>query len=186
MGHPDDKVLGPGLDAGCYAGTDLTYADLRVAEDILGPCEACIEGKMARPKEPSSERWHDTGVGQTLYFDLIKLKYTSIGGNKWMLLGTESSCGHMTVSFMKEKARPSVFVAVKKAVAEYNQYGHVVRRVVFDDEAVLVSTFPDIRLFGIEPWTYPAGEKNKTTERKVREMSEKRRCMRASLKYVMS
>ena len=56
MGHPDDKVLGPGLDAGCYAGTDLTYADLRVAEDVLGPCEACIEGKMTRPPEPSSER----------------------------------------------------------------------------------------------------------------------------------
>ena len=98
-------MLGPGLDAGCYAGTDLTYADLRVAEDVLGPCDACIEGKMTRPAEPSSNRWHDTGVGHTLYFDLIKLKHKSIGGNWWMLLGTESSCGHMTVSYMKLKER---------------------------------------------------------------------------------
>ena len=185
MGHPDDKVLGPGLDAGCYAGTDLTYADLRVAEDVMGPCDACIEGKMTRPPEPSSNRWHDTGVGHTLYYDLIKLKHKSIGGNWWMLLGTESSCAHMTVSYMKLKEKEPVFAAVRKAVAEYNQYGHRVRKVVFDDEAVFKSTFPEIRLFGIEPSTYPAGEKNKTIERKVRELNDKKRCMKASLKYVM-
>ena len=95
-----------------------------------------------------------------------------------MLLGTESSCGHMTVSYMKKKEREPVFEAVKKAVSEYNQYSHRVRRVVFDDEPVLVSTFPETRLLGIEPRTYPAGMKNNTIERKVFELSNKRRCMR--------
>ena len=37
----------------------------------------------------------------------------------------------------------------------------------------------------IEPSTTPAGMKNKVIERKIREIKDKRRCMNASLKYVL-
>ena len=35
VGHPSDAVLVPALDSGCYVGTDLTSADLRVARLTL-------------------------------------------------------------------------------------------------------------------------------------------------------
>ena len=82
LGHPSDAVLGPGLDSGCYRETDLTSADLRVARMTLGQCDACVEGKMTAPAEPTSHRWHDTGVGDTMYYDILPLKHETIGGNR--------------------------------------------------------------------------------------------------------
>ena len=109
MGHPCDALFGPALDAGCYVGTDLTSADLKVANLVLGHCEACIEGKMTAPPEPLSKSWHDTGIGHTMYYDLYPLKHETIGGNKWVLFGTESSCGFMTMNFTKRKTTESCF-----------------------------------------------------------------------------
>ena len=118
MGHPCDATLGGGLDGGCYAGTDLTSADLKVANMVLGPFEACIEGKMTAPSEPSSKSWHDTGVGHTMYYDLYPLKHETIGGNKWVLFGTESSCGFMTIDFSKRKTTELCYKMLSESVAE--------------------------------------------------------------------
>jgi hypothetical protein len=40
VGHPCDAVFGEALDSGCFAGIDLTSADLRVARILYGPCDA--------------------------------------------------------------------------------------------------------------------------------------------------
>jgi hypothetical protein len=67
VGHPCDAVFGEALDGGCFSGIDLTSADLRVARILYGPCDACIEGKMTAPREPTSTNYRDSGVGHTIY-----------------------------------------------------------------------------------------------------------------------
>ena len=89
------------------------------------------------------------------------------------------------VVMQKGKEHDACLKSVKKGMVEMNQHGHRVRCMVFDDEAVLKSMFDELRELGIVPSTYPAGMKNKTVERKIRELKEKVRCMKASLKYVL-
>ena len=48
----------------------------------VGQCDALVEGKMTAPAEPTSHRWHDTGVGDTMYYDILPLKHETIGGNR--------------------------------------------------------------------------------------------------------
>jgi hypothetical protein len=185
VGHPCDAVLGAALDAGCYAGTDLTSADLRVARLVYGPCDACTEGKMTAPREPTSTSFRDSGVAHTVYWDVLPLLTTTIGGNTHAMVGCESATGYVMTVMQKGKERDACLKSVKKGIAEMNQYGHRVRCMVFDDEAVLKSMFDELRELGIVPSTYPAGMKNKTIERKIRELKEKVRCMKASLKFVL-
>ena len=78
VGHPCDAVLGAVLDSGSFAGTDLTSADLRVARILYGPCDACIEGKMTASRELTSNAYRDSGVGHTMYWDLLPLMTTTI------------------------------------------------------------------------------------------------------------
>ena len=120
-----------------------------------------------------------------MYYDLYPLKHETIGGNKWVLFGTESPCGFMTIGFCKRKTTELCYKMISESVAELNQYGLMVGCAVFDDEATLVSTFPSLKRIGIKPSTYPAGMKNRMIERKIREVKDKRRCMKASLTYLL-
>jgi hypothetical protein len=139
-----------------------------VANEVLGPCDACIEGKMTAPPEPLSTSWHDTGIGHTMYYDIYPLKHETIGGNKLLLIGTESSSGYVTMGFSQKKDEDSVFRMVSESVAELNQYGHRVRRAVFDHEATLLKTFPRLRMISAtqkkKKKSYYLGPKPKTSE----------------------
>jgi len=184
-GHANDAVLGRALDAGCYAMTDLTSSDLRIARLLFGECNACADAKMTAPAEKSSMRWTDPGIGHTIYYDLVPLLVTTIGGNDQAMVGCDSSCGYMMVALQKGKDVKTCLKSVKKGIAEMNQHGHRVHRMVFDDEAVLKAMFDDLREMGIVPSTFPAGMKNKPVERKIRELKTKMRCMLAALNYVL-
>jgi len=184
-GHACNKVLGDALDSGCYSNTDLTSRDLLNAEEIFGPCEVCTESKMTNPKEPLSEREHDTRVGSTIYCDLIELAETSLGGNKWALAAVEGTSLFMMVEMMKTKSEEDVYKAIGKVVGSMNANGHKVFSMVFDNEATFKATFPAIRKSGILPSTTPSGMHNKVIEIKIKELKCKLRCMKAELRYVL-
>ena len=71
--HPNDKVLGDGLNNGCYPNAKLTSQDLRNSNELLGGCEPCVETKMKAPAEQEPTKYHDDTIEATLYCDWVPI-----------------------------------------------------------------------------------------------------------------
>ncbi len=90
------------------------------------------------------------------------------------------------MSGCKTKGYTDVLEAVMRIIHEHNQYGHKVKNVIFDNEMIFVSIGDELRKIGIEPLYTPAQRHNKLMERKMREIKDKCRAIRASQRYKLS
>ena len=90
LGHCSDASLRAALSSGQYSDHNVTARDVTNAADILGPCTACLEGKMTAPPEPSNEETEPVQrPGHTLGIDLVKLTGESLGGHHQMLFARD-------------------------------------------------------------------------------------------------
>jgi hypothetical protein len=79
LGHPGDKSLIHALDNNLITNTILTGQDVRNANQLLGPCPCCIQGKMRAPPERPSDTPPVTNIGEIIHVDLLPIP-TTIGG----------------------------------------------------------------------------------------------------------
>jgi len=183
MGHPNDKIFGEALDNGTYEGSIYTSADLKNAEILLGKCKGCIEAKLTAPVETKANISRSTQIGSTLYMDVVRLVSKTTGGNIEVVFGCEETSDFLNMAGCKTKGYEDVLNSVIKIVREYNQYGHQVKKIIFDNEAIFVSIGDALREIGITPKYTPAQRHNKLIERKIREIKDKCRAIRASQRY---
>jgi hypothetical protein len=187
LGHPCDDVLCQGLDNGVYQDLGgLTGEDVKNAEKMLGPCEACVEAKMVAPEEPPSDHPPATRVGEHLFMDLHALTkghVDSLGGHRQWILGVDEKSGMPFSVGAATKTQKSICEGIDAVIAGFNQYGHRVENITFDSEAVFIACGDYIRSRGISPHYTPAGLHNKRAERLVRQLKEKREAIKCSLPY---
>ena len=180
-GHPSDSTMTEALDNGVWPMTELTSRDLKAANRLLGPCSACIEGKMVNPSEPSTNELRASEVGELIYLDLLKPFARCIGGHTQALVTRDYVSSYITVNGMRDKTSQSIIQTVLSIIAFYASYGHTVKVLVCDHEQTFVAI--EHKIPGVRVQYTPAGMKNKHVERAIREIKEKDRCTRANLPY---
>jgi len=180
-GHPSDSTFKEALDNGVWPLNALTSKDVDNSNKLLGPCAACVEGKMTNPSEPSTHELRADEVGELLYIDLLKSYTKCIGGHTQALVTRDYKSGYITVTGMVNKTTDSIVQAIPSIISFYHSYGHTCKVLVFDHEATFVAL--ENRIPGVRVQYTPAGMKNKHVERAIREIREKDRCARANLPY---
>ena len=182
MGHPGDDAFKAALNNGCYAGVNLTGRDVDNSNIMFGPCQACVEGKMVAPGEPSTDNELPSRIGEMICLDLQHVGADdSLGGNSQMLLGRDIHISYGFAVAIKTKQTHSVTDGLKTIVSVVSSYGHTVTGFLFDSEAVFIAQKG--RIPGVRMTYTPPGLHNKRAERFAREVKDKYRTMLAGLDY---
>ncbi len=88
LGHRSNDVVKVMLDHSTSPDIRVTSRDVNNAERWLGPCTACLEGKMIAREQALVWGGPDaTEVGDVVCLDLIQGDEISLGGNTQLLIG---------------------------------------------------------------------------------------------------
>ena len=132
--HINERVLGIGLDNGCYKNNvNLTSVDVENSIRLFGKCRACVEGLIKAPVKKKSNSEPAREIGFRIAMDLIPLSETSLGGNNWGMIGTDEKCGYVFLCGMKKKDIECVEDGIWSIVIEVRSYGHEVKEILFDN-----------------------------------------------------
>lgn len=184
MGHPSDDYLIRALDHGNITGCNLTSQDVRNMRKLMGPCEACYEGKATLPRDLTSTGMPPTSApGQLIHCDLIDLPVETVGGNKWSLIAVDDYSGYLSAIMMKNKSRTSVQEAMRDIISFFNRHQHRVLAFMTDPERVLLSTKDFLASVGIKLHDTVPGLHERKSERFIRTLRERERTLKASLMY---
>ena len=135
--HVSEEKLKIRLDNGCYENSKgLSGKDVSNAINIFGKCRACLKANMKRPSKDVSRSIPAPKIGYRLAVDILILKHVSLGGNLYVLFGVDDKCGCIFLNGMKSKLLDNIKEALKSMVVEIFSYGHVVKEILFDNEAV--------------------------------------------------
>jgi hypothetical protein len=187
-GHPCDAALSKAVDNGLYINVPITSADLRAANDIFGPCPACLMGKMTSGPEVMESTLYPPAnkPGQVLHMDKAKLlPERSIGGFTEHLVAICEHTGKVHAIPMKAGTQEDIEAAEEIIVAWYKRHGHNVELIVSDHENAFLAGQQSRNLRGIEFRATPPGLHEKVVERAIREIRDKCRTITADLPYVL-
>jgi hypothetical protein len=185
LGHPSRDTLTSALDHNVLQDVFLTGRDLTAAYDIYRSCDACVEGKMTAPSEPTSKSAPAPAVGHTLSVDFIFFMTPTIGGNVLAVIGRDECSGYLLKASSKNKKGESVLACLMTFLSFLSTFGHVCARMVFDNEAVFVSVRVALGHEGVEAVYLPSGLHNKRVERAIRHIKECQRSMLGDLPYAL-
>ena len=184
--HINERVLGIGLDNGCYSNNvNLTSVDVENSIRLFGKCRACVEGLMKAPAKKKSKSEPAREIGYRIAMDLIPLSETSLGGNNWGMIGTDEKCGYIFMCGMKKKNIVYVEDGIWNIVIEVWSYVHEVKEILFDNEQVFNAAAKFVRSKGIVPLYTPSGLHNNLSERYTQTVKTKKRILLAALPYVL-
>jgi hypothetical protein len=185
LGHPSREILSSALDHNVLQDVFLTSKDLSAAYDIYVSCDACVEGKMIAPSEPTSKSAPAPSVGHTLSVDFIFFSVLTIGGNVLAVIGRDECSGFILKASSKNKKGESVLACLMTFLSYLTTFGHKSARMVFDNEAVFVSVKVPLGHEGVEAVYLPSGLHNKRVERAIRHIKERERTMLCELPYAL-
>ena len=171
------------LDNNLFPNTYLTSRDLENGERLYGPCPGCVEGKMKAPSEPTSTSPPATTIGERLHADLKELPEKTIGGNNQMLIVVDEKSSMTMIVLLPSKKKEALCGAWDQVIAAYNASGHTVKQVTTDHEITLISCRTHLGGRGVRLTTHPAGLHEKRVERKIQELGNHVRSIKASLSY---
>ena len=137
--HMPDTTFGVMLDAGMWPKHPYNSKDLRIARKLYGPCTACIQGKSKAKPKFDTTRAPPTKVGERVCMDLKQFSATTIGGNNWSLISTDSLSGWGNNALSASKNSNSLKLSVGHTVSTYNRYGHKVTELTSDPEQCILS-----------------------------------------------
>ena len=183
VGHPSDQVLRNALNNNIYPGVTVTYHDLENAYRLFGKCKACMEGKHREPSHGESDSYHTDTTGEALYIDLKMTKSLCLQRHTQMLIAKDYQSGYLSVIGMTDKTAKSVYDAINILIASYASFNHIVKRLIFDHEAVFIAM--SNRFPGIVCSFTPAGLHNRRVERGIQDLMQRKRCMEAALPYIL-
>jgi hypothetical protein len=182
--HPGSERIQRGLDNGNWPDTPLTSQDVRNADELLGPCRACLEGKMrAAAKVKESPYPPASKVGEVLHCDLIPLKSVSVGGNTFLLFAVCEKSNYVSIVSLKNKSTLSLCTAFDHIIAEYASYSHKVTRIQTDHEANFIACKTHLGMKNVVLTALPAGEHEEIAERNIQTIRARKRSAEAALTY---
>ena len=181
--HPGDATIIKALDSNLFVGCHLTSQDFRNGRELLGPCLACVEGKMVAPTEKTSTSPPATKIGEHLHVDMIILEVKSIGGNTIIIVAKDEFSGYAIGVPSKDKSEKTLKNVGELLLAEMNMWGHKVREITTDDEQCFKVWTKHLAMYGVKVSPTPSGLHEKRAERCIRTIKEHKAATIADLAY---
>ena len=183
MGHGGVEAVCKALDYGVFSNMHLTSKDYRAAQDIYGPCKACLEVKVRADRERPSLTPPSEIIGEHLHMDLVPLGDVCIGGHTQLLVTVDEKSTNVVGVGAKSKHTVSLQEALAEIILYYNSYGHTVKRITCDDERALLALRPFCNSRGIVLNSTPAELHQKKVERYIQTLKSHKRAVLANLPY---
>ena len=139
LGHPSDYVMCMMLNNNVIVNCPYTCADVRGANEYLGPCQACKAGKIAEASAPTSMSPPATKVGDNVQADLIPLSHPTANGNNHIMILQDEFSGYIMAIGLPRKTTTQVRDAIATVNAAYRSQGHVIQRISTDAEPCFVA-----------------------------------------------
>jgi hypothetical protein len=180
--HPGDKAIIDMLDGGTMQ-THLTAQDFRNARKLFGVCPACTEAKMTRPIHRTTKTEPARNIGDHFHGDILILKTKSVGGNNFILAGIDEKSAYGFGIPTASKAEKFMKAAAEEIMREYNTHGHRLKQFSTDDESALALLDRHLGPHGVQVHQTPADLHEKSAERFIRTVKNKKRSILCSLWY---
>ena len=187
LSHPNDEALSTLLDNGGIMDTQLNRKSVTLSNEILGPCEECLEGKATDATSIRNHNYESRStppdhIGHTLWMDILFVKGPD-GKNIPFLLALEELTSFVLGAKMKDKTSKSLKEAIHKVIGYLKAYQHTVREVHSDAEAVFGACAAYLGHLGIILKQKAPGNHARRVERFARTLRSKMRAVIKSLPY---
>ena len=180
LGHPSEAILLKTIERG-LPNSNVTGRDLRNWYLLKGDCAVCLEAKMRAAPANKSENRMVYKTGEEVHSDILELEAPSISGNTHVLFSVDRRSTEVMPVLMKGKKAVTIAEAWKSVIAELNQYGHLVRRLVTDKEATLGAAGEMLKVLGVRHLASPAGRHATFAERYIQILKQVKRSIKASM-----
>ena len=181
MHHANYEYLAAAADAGTYPGLPITGRALRNAEKILGPCPACLMGKMTETPAPTSLSPH-AQPGELLHADILFVM--GKGGRKMPYLSTQDDATNFTVLVpLDDRKANTVVKAFTAVVSTYHSHRLRVRFIRSDREGAFIAMEPALNQLGVSLQRTATNRHSRRAERFIRTMKNLFRSVLASLPF---
>ena len=117
-----------------FLNCPVTSQDVSLAEDILGPCDACVQGKATQAPHPPSVVARASVIGERVYVD-----FAFVSKLPFLVTLDEASNCNLTYDLQGSHTTRNVTIYFSKLLAAYQAFGHTIRAVYCDSEAVFLS-----------------------------------------------
>jgi hypothetical protein len=181
LNHPSDDVLWTLLNSGSLMKCEITAKDVRMAANILGPCQHCIAGKIPEQPSPTSSSSPSSRVAELLHVDLVSV-VSNRGRIPFIILKDDFS-DYTMGRRLESKKKEEVFEGIKAMLNQFTAWGHDKGTIRTDAENVLKSIMPEVNGLGWRmEFTHP-GRHERKVERFIRDMRNGIRTVVHSLSY---
>ena len=185
--HPHDEALATLLDNGGIMDTQLNRKSVALSNEILGPCDECLEAKAT---DATSVRTHNyeskslppDNIGEHLWMDILFVKGPD-GKKIPLLLALEELTSFVLTAKMKSKSAADLKDAIYKVIGYMKSFQHTVKEVHTDAEAVFGACAAYLGHLGIILKQKAPGNHARRVERFARTLRSKMRAVIKSLPY---
>ena len=169
------------LDHGKILNCTVTSKNVRLAENIFGPCQACLQGKMTdAPAKPSEKSIPD--IGTTIHCDLFFLKNEQ-GKSSPYLIGVESATGYVVVLKLENKSTAKINVALHIFVNHFKTYGFHVNTIKTDNENNFTNCHTYLNSINVQLIPTGTNRHERKAERAIRTLKDRMRTTIMALKF---
>jgi hypothetical protein len=138
---------------------------------------------MTRPIHRTTMTEPARAIGDHFHGDIIPLKSKSVGGNNFILAGVDEKSSYGFGVPTASKAEKFIKAAAEEIMRDYNTHGHQLRQVTTDDESALALLDRHLGPHGVKVHQTPADLHEKSAERFIRTIKNRKRSMLCSLWY---
>ena len=118
LGHPSDDILGKMLHDNMIDGCEYKESDIKVMNEILGPCLGCVKGKLTnKPKSRSNNFVTDktTKIGERIHCDLIWF------GVQTFFVGVDDMSGYIYCENLYDKRELTIREVITRMISMFQR-----------------------------------------------------------------
>lgn len=185
LNHPPDFTLTRTLKMGGIANANVTYRDVKICAEVLGPCPVCI---AARDKKDTRGGQYEPAEfpGEHLRCDVVHFRGAQ-GTKKPHILAVDERTGAIFVERVAPSGRNYNSAAVSEALSKVIEYFKArsmpVQRVYFDADPVVAAIGPALANQGIRLTQWPPGQHEPVAENATNTLSNDMRAALTDLPY---
>jgi len=129
LGHPSDQNL---LKMCLQLEKSITSMDIKRYRSKVGPCVACLKGKLHEIPARSHDHNPEADIGELLHCDILNFGITR---KKFQfLLTVDHATGYVHTMWINKKDGASIYNALESIYLFYSAYGHKIKTLSFDNE----------------------------------------------------
>ena len=158
------------LDKGYIANNVYTSKDLRNYVEIFGECESCQAARAYKKSKRTTTTQPAEKVGDRWHLDIRILE------DELAIMGVDEASKYIFYQTLKSgKRKQKVENAMDKLVELNHRYGHKIKTIRTDREAVFLACQANLHMQGVDTEETPIDGHTKSVERAIGVLNEKRK-----------